>query len=513
MNRLYKELQELLKTSLSDFHLIKGSSLDSIWYWELEHPHQERMGDSFWRTLGYDPAEKQNAAFDWQESIHPDDLSIKKKGIKKHLLNPKHPFDEVFTCTHKDGYKVWVRCKGVAVSNGFDKPIRMIGVHSEVKEFKAKKQKHNRTREINDEFFTRMSHQIRTPLFGLIGMAENLEAQISDIALKKQVAVMVACGRQLREFINCTLNLSSINLEQKNVKKESVGLGSVMNYLYNLFLPICDEKEIDLIIDEQFKRTYVNSDEAMLIQILSNLMNYAVRCTETGFLQLECFALRNEQVKLLFTISGINTQVAKRKDIVCSEENISFSEDSGTGISSLDYVVTLTTMLGHKFELQSLKGVGTRASIVFEKGAIPNEYYETTKIDRGRANIGTLSILITDDNEINCEIVKNMLESQCKSIDFAQNGQVAIDKITTEGCAFDLILMDLNMPVRDGFSATAEIRSLTTIAQPTIIAISADVLDETITKCKQYGMDGYLAKPFSQQQLLDKITNVMTRDV
>ena len=137
---LKKELYELMRTDESIFDFIQNSSLDGLWYWDLENPENEWMNARFWTILGYNPDEMPHKSSAWQHIINQDDLKIATDNFLKHCENPTHPYDQLVRYTHKNGSIVWIRCRGLAIRNELGKPIRMLGAHQDVSHIKNSEQ-------------------------------------------------------------------------------------------------------------------------------------------------------------------------------------------------------------------------------------------------------------------------------------------------------------------------------------------------------------------------------------
>jgi len=131
-HRLHEELLIKLKHDPRIFDFIEKSSLDGLWYWDLEHPEHEWMSESFWATLGYDPATKKHLASEWQDIINQDDLKVAIENFQRHCENPSHAYDQLVRYRHKDGHTVWIRCRGMAIRDEHGNPIRMLGAHTDV---------------------------------------------------------------------------------------------------------------------------------------------------------------------------------------------------------------------------------------------------------------------------------------------------------------------------------------------------------------------------------------------
>ncbi len=135
-NYLKKELYELIKTDESIFDFIQESSLDGLWYWDLEKPEEEWMNPKFWTVLGYDPEEMPHKSTAWQNIINQDDLKLANENFNRHCENPDHPYDQIVRYTHKNGSTVWIRCRGMAIRDKNGKPVRLLGAHTDISDIK-----------------------------------------------------------------------------------------------------------------------------------------------------------------------------------------------------------------------------------------------------------------------------------------------------------------------------------------------------------------------------------------
>lgn len=135
-NYLKKELYELIKTDEKIFDFIQESSLDGMWYWDLENPENEWMNPKFWTVLGYNPDEMPHKSSAWQNIINQDDLKLAIENFTRHCQDPNHPYNQIVRYTHKNGSTVWIRCRGMAIRNESGKPVRMLGAHQDITEEK-----------------------------------------------------------------------------------------------------------------------------------------------------------------------------------------------------------------------------------------------------------------------------------------------------------------------------------------------------------------------------------------
>lgn len=140
-NYLKQELYHLIKSDESIFDFIQESSLDGLWYWDMEKPENEWMNPRFWTTLGYDPSEMPHKSSAWQHIIFQEDLSVAMTNFNRHCDDPKHPYDQVVRYKHKNGSTVWIRCRGLAIRDHSGKPIRMLGAHHDITKLKQAEEK------------------------------------------------------------------------------------------------------------------------------------------------------------------------------------------------------------------------------------------------------------------------------------------------------------------------------------------------------------------------------------
>ncbi|MBC7416661.1 MAG: PAS domain-containing protein, partial [Pedobacter sp.] len=137
-NYLKSELYSSIKNDEQIFDFIQENCLDGLWYWDLEKPENEWMNPRFWHTLGYNPNEMPHSPSAWQHIINQNDLKAAIDNFQKHLADENHPYDQIVRYRHKEGYTVWIRCKGKAMRDQQGKPTRMLGVHNDITDFKNK---------------------------------------------------------------------------------------------------------------------------------------------------------------------------------------------------------------------------------------------------------------------------------------------------------------------------------------------------------------------------------------
>lgn len=210
---LRDELYGLVAQQPEIFEFLQRGSLDGLWYWDLEDPAHEWMNEEFWTLLGYDAAEKQHLASEWQELIHPDDLVVASENLQRHLEDPSHPYDQVVRYRHRDGRTIWVRCRGIAIRDAQGRPVRMLGAHNDLTA--AKELEERLRRMASEDPLTGLANRRgfedhgRWAVANLRRTGEPLSLAIIDLDHFKQVndthghhvgdQVLVACATAIRD--------------------------------------------------------------------------------------------------------------------------------------------------------------------------------------------------------------------------------------------------------------------------------------------------------------------------
>jgi PAS domain S-box-containing protein len=167
---LEQELVEQIQTNPAMWEFLQTSSLDGVWYWDLENIENEWMSPEFWRLFGIDPSTRSHNPAEWQDMINPDDLKVALENFNEHCADPNHPYDQVVRYRHADGSTVWVRCRGLAIRDETGKPVRMLGAHNDITATKQAEElalaAQRAAQTANEElraFAFSMSHDLKAP--------------------------------------------------------------------------------------------------------------------------------------------------------------------------------------------------------------------------------------------------------------------------------------------------------------------------------------------------------------
>jgi CheY-like chemotaxis protein len=361
-----------------------------------------------------------------------------------------------------------------------------------------------------DMFISVMSHEIRTPLNAVIGMSHLLLDDNSVEIQKENLGILKFSAENLMTLINNVLDFTKIETGNIELEKVNVDLHELVQSIAQSMQFNANDKKIYIkyTVDEATPK-HLLGDSTRLCQVLLNLLGNAVKFTEKGGVTIDLAVVEqsDKDVKIRFAVTDTGIGIANDKINTIFESFKQAEADTsrkygGTGLG-LAITKKLIELHDSHINVDSVLGQGSTFwfTIKFDKGYI-NTDNNNNKVEAGLQ----LNVLVVDDNQINRLLINKVLGKWGATIDFAENGLEAIEKIESKR-NFDVVLMDIHMPVMGGLEATEIIRSKndTYLQQLPIIALTASMLNSEVNNITRAGMNDYILKPFDPKDLYDKL--------
>lgn len=491
------------------------------------------------RMLGYKSAEVIGKTS--PEIIHDStEVEAKAVALSKELNMEVKPGIDVFhlksrlgeatdvgewTYIRKDGSRVPVELSITTLFNQEKGIVGYLGIAKDISESKKAKEAMLHAKEaaekanrLKETFLANMSHEIRTPMNAIIGFTDLLLKRDLREQEKDFVKTIKNSGENLLRIINDILDVSKIDSGTMVFEEHPISIKELFGSLNSMLFHKAEEKRLSLIFDcHKAIPDTVLGDPTRLTQIIVNIVGNAIKFTEKGSIEVLAKTLREDNdfsfVEFSVKDTGIGIDEDKLAHIFerfTQAESYTTRYYGGTGLG-LNIAKQLVELQKGTISVQSTLGVGTVFSFVLplkktdEIISAEHDYgsKEVVNIDKMNA----LSVLLVEDNPINIKFVMSLFSDHNIQADLAENGQLAVEKIMKK--RYDIVLMDIEMPVMNGYEATSVIRNELKSNVP-IIAMTAHALAGEREKCIQAGMNDYLSKPIDSALLFRKMFDSAT---
>ncbi len=487
--------------------------------WELDHADHSvawsgSMDEMFCRHLDYDALTSEDLV-----TVHADDRAEVMAGWRA-----AQEADEVFRCEYRanraDGKTVWISSTRETLHDADGRPERILGVMKDITERKtaeltlehARRQAENANR-AKSEFLANMSHEIRTPLNGVLGVAGALANSELDVQQREMVRLIESSAQALGGVLMDVLDMARIESGRLAVGDEPFDLEDAVSSCAALFASCTADKSLTFAFDfdERAKGRFCG-DPIRIRQIVSNLLSNAVKFTEVGGVALDVRVLPGsdaEHVSLALSVAdtGIGFDADFKQRLFTRFEQADGSITRRYGGSGLGLAVSqsLAELMGGTLDADSAQGVGSTFTLKLE---LPRAAADAEAAPAARAPLAAAPrVLLAEDHPTNRKVVELILSAVDVQLTSVENGAQAV--AACEAGDFDVILMDMQMPVMDGLTAIRRIRADEAArggVRTPIIALTANAMPEHVAATDAAGADGHLSKPVRADALIGAVT-------
>jgi len=451
--------------------------------------------------------------------LMPDAPPEEIERLTTHFENKFHN-GETYASVTDDGRQVMITFR--PMSNGMKAAISVdvTDLRKREKELEKAKKAAEAASSSKSSFLANMSHEIRTPLNGVLGMAQVLEGTNLDPAQRDYLATIIESGRTLMALLNDVLDLSKIEAGKFDIAPTDTNIHHILRRQLNLWKPRAEEKglTLSLALDADLP-VWVSMDAVRVQQCMSNLVSNAIKFTTTG--RIDAMATAKAlphgawqiEISVRDTGPGMDADTMGRlfKPFAQADETIQRAH-GGTGLG-LSITKRLSELMGGSASVTSELGQGSTFRFSFRAGpaktqaaSAPARTAEPQDV-QSMLRASKLRVLLVDDHPINRQVAMLFLRPFGMHIVEAANGAEALEALERE--EFDVVLLDMHMPVMDGPTAIAKIRASTKPwASIPVIALTADAMSGDRERYLAMGMNGYLSKPLAERDLLSEIARV-----
>lgn len=517
----YREAAELLKKTNERLEFIlEGANLGS-WDWWLESNNYQV--DRRWcEMLGLNFDLIDMGLDIWDSRLHPDDHDMIYKEFHGYLKGDISEYECIYRMKHSSGKWIWILDRGrITEINEEGVPTRFSGTAFDITKQKETEIEARVASQAKSEFLANMSHEIRTPMNAIVGMADLLAETDMNMTQKDFLRNLQTASDVLLSLINGILDISKIEAGYFTLDNKNFNLKQAATKVASLFESKAQSKKIKIFnaFAADFYPDYIG-DEARVEQILINIVGNAIKFTDKGevIITIQDNHLKDRSGNILIMVQDTGIGISQEKiprlfDRFYQGDSSSTKKFEGTGLG-LNISKKLVNIMGGEIWLKSELGIGTTAYITLnlstQDGPDKGDFQKETILKEEDIITTQAKVLIVEDNEDNRLIVKTFLKGLNLDLHFAENGEVAL-KLFNES-KYDLILMDMQMPILDGYEAIRMIRSLekkNNLPKTPVLALTAYALQEDIKRSLEAGCDDHLSKPIKKKDLISKLGTIL----
>ncbi|MFO1414616.1 MAG: PAS domain S-box protein [Burkholderiales bacterium] len=498
---------------------------DGLWDWNLE-TNAFYFSPAYVRMLGFEPGEFEATGESLFDRVHPDDRPAVDALMREHLASTGQ-FVSEFRLRAKDGSYRWILSRGKTVSrDAGGRPVRAIGTHTDLTlrkemeiELRAAKDAAESANLAKSTFLANMSHEIRTPLNAITGMAYLIQRAGIPPQQAGRLDKIVVAGQHLLQIISDILDLSKIEAGKLVLEEGDVDVAQVVDNVTAMLQDKAKAKGIALRVDLAQVPRGLRGDATRLQQALLNYVNNALKFTAEGSITLRTRVADETAAGVLVRFevedTGIGIEPAIQGKLFAPFEQGDNSTTRTHGGTGLGLAITrlLARKMGGDAGVRSSPGAGStfwftarlaRADAVRPDAGPASASAETDLRRQARGR----RVLLSEDDPINREMAREILEDVGFAVDCAEDGEAAVARAGER--RYDLILMDVRMPRMDGLEATRRIRRDGGATVP-IVAMTANAFSDDRARCTAAGMDDFIAKPIDPEQFFATVLAALAK--
>lgn len=529
-----KAVEKTLSETEERLRLAIEGTDDGVFDWDIRSGYIY-FSPSYEKMLGLEPGSLNNNMDAVRACIHDNDRVAFGEKLDSYIQGNLSEYSSEFRMRHAEGRYIWVNSRAKAIRDKDGNAIRFAGTNRDItyrkeaeKNLKNAKEDAEKANRAKSDFLAHMSHEIRTPLTAISGIAEILNKNNEGLDERKSqlVKTLNASTTSLKELVNDILDFSKIERGEIDFFEEQFPLAQLYSEVISIMAVKAMEKGIQFSVDySDVENFQYEGDKSRIRQILLNLIGNAIKFTDSGSVEVTVYiGEKQDKTPCLYTeIKDTGVGIDKKAlqwifdEFKQGDSSVS-RKYGGTGLG-LPISKKLANMMGGDIKVTSKPGSGSCFTLVLP---VRGETFSNDNIDHSfssKMNDRVAKIirdeqraLIVEDYDGNIVVLTYLLDEMGLDYDLVRNGQEAVDRWSARH--YDVILMDIQMPVKDGLTATKEIRQLeaeNNFSETPIIGMTAHALVGDKEKCIAAGMSDYLSKPINETELKEKILYFMEK--